>query len=100
MPGSSGQCDKPNPAESRPIVELLRDAIRRLESVSDSARLDAELLLARAIDMPRSYLIAHPEDRLDLAAIDRLEQTLERRLAGEPMAYIRGTQEFWSPARP
>jgi release factor glutamine methyltransferase len=96
MPGSPDQCDKPKSAESRPIAELLRDAARRLESVSDSARLDAELLLARAIDMPRSYLIAHPDDRLDLAAIGRLEQTLERRLAGEPMAYIRGTQEFWS----
>jgi len=78
------------------IDAILDDAARRLESVSDSARLDAELLLARAIDMPRSYLFAHPEDELDELAAERFEQALGRRLDGEPMAYITGTREFWS----
>lgn len=68
----------------------------RLRSVSESARLDAELLLARSIDMSRSYLFAHPEDTLDDAALERLEQTLEQRLAGAPIAYITGIKEFWS----
>jgi release factor glutamine methyltransferase len=96
MPAPAGQSGNPQPPEARSIAELLRDTLRRLEPVSDTPRLDAELLLARAIDMPRSYLIAHPEDTLDPAAIGRLEDSLARRLAGEPMAYIRGTQEFWS----
>lgn len=78
------------------IDAVLDDAARRLESVSDSARLDAELLLARAIDMPRSYLFAHPEDVLDELAAGRFEQALGRRLDGEPMAYITGSREFWS----
>lgn len=78
------------------IDAVLGDAARRLESVSDSARLDAELLLARAIDMPRSYLFAHPEDELDDLAAERFEQALGRRLDGEPMAYITGSREFWS----
>ena len=78
------------------IEQALRNAAARLAEVSNSARLDAELLLARAIDMPRSFLFAHPEDTLDDATIERLGQTLERRLAGEPMAYITGTREFWS----
>ncbi|MEO1204173.1 MAG: peptide chain release factor N(5)-glutamine methyltransferase, partial [Pseudomonadota bacterium] len=68
----------------------------RLEAVSESPRLDAEILLGRSIDMPRSYLFAHPEDELDEAAVERLEQTVARRLAGEPMAYITGIKEFWS----
>ncbi|MDH3532353.1 MAG: peptide chain release factor N(5)-glutamine methyltransferase [Gammaproteobacteria bacterium] len=72
------------------------EAAEQLASVSESARLEAELLVARAIDMPRSYLFAHPEDILDEAAQERLEASLERRLAGEPMAYITGTKEFWS----
>jgi len=83
-------------SEEASIEQVLRDAAARLAEVSDSARLDAELLLARAIDMPRSYLFAHPEDTLDLASLERLEQTLERRLTGEPMAYITGSREFWS----
>lgn len=78
------------------IADAILDATSRLQRVSDSARLDAELLVARAIDMPRSYLFAHPEDELDDAAAARLEDTLRRRLAGEPMAYIHGIKEFWS----
>jgi len=83
-------------SEEISIENALHHATRQLEGVSDSARLDAELLLARAIDMPRSFLFAHPQDELDTASLDRLAQTLERRLAGEPMAYISGIKEFWS----
>lgn len=78
------------------IREVLEDATRRLEALSESARLDAELLLARAIDMPRSYLFAHPEEQLDELTVGRFREALDRRLAGEPMAYITGTREFWS----
>ena len=78
------------------IRAILEDAARRLEALSESPRLDAELLLARAIDMPRSYLFAHPEEPLDELAIRRFEEMVGRRLAGEPMAYITGVREFWS----
>ncbi len=78
------------------IESLLQSATARLRAVSDSARLDAELLLARSIDVPRSYLFAHPEDTLDEAALGRLERSLRRRIDGEPMAYITGTREFYS----
>lgn len=46
--------------------------------------------------MPRSYLFAHPEDTLDDLAMARLDESLARRAAGIPMAYITGTREFWS----
>jgi len=78
------------------IENALSDAILRLRTVSDAARLESELLLARAIDMPRSFLFAHPEDVLDVGALQRLEAAVARRLAGEPMAYITGSREFWS----
>lgn len=78
------------------IEDAIAETTDRLREVSESARLDAELLIARAIDMPRSYLFAHPEDVLDDAALQRLERTVERRLSGEPMAYISGIKEFWS----
>lgn len=82
--------------ESAPISEMLASAAATLGPVSDCARLEAETLLARAIDVSRAYLFAHPEDRLDWAAEIRLQAMLARRLAGEPIAYITGTQEFWS----
>ena len=78
------------------IDAAIEDARTQLAAVSDSARLDAEILLARTIDVPRSYLVAHPEDTLDGAARERLAKLLDRRIAGEPLAYITGIKEFWS----
>jgi release factor glutamine methyltransferase len=78
------------------IEVALADAIKRLTPVSDSPRLDAELLLARALDVPRSYLFAHPEDELDAAAVGRFLTTIESRTEGAPLAYITGQKEFWS----
>ncbi len=72
------------------------EAVDRLSATSDSARLDAEILLCQCIDMARSYLFAHPEDVLDALAIDRFDKLLQRRIAGEPIAYIVGVREFWS----
>jgi len=78
------------------IDEALDGAILQLDAASDSPRLDAELLLARALDVQRSYLFAHPEDRMDPEARARFEAALSQRLDGMPMAYITGEKEFWS----
>jgi len=72
----------------------ITDAVERLALTSDSARLDAEILLCQTIDMPRSYLFAHPEDELDDLTKDRFETLLQRRINGEPMSYITGTKEY------
>ena len=82
--------------DDRRIDLILGDAVTRLAAASDSPRLDAELLLCHSIDLPRSYLFAHPEDVLDNTTFDRFDALLRRRLDGEPMAYIMGSKEFWS----
>ena len=74
----------------------IADAVKRLTVSSDSARLDAEILLCQTIDMPRSYLFAHPEDELDDLTRERFESLQARRIDGEPMSYITGVREFWS----
>lgn len=78
------------------IDEALEDATERLRTVSESPRLDAEVLLARALDVRSSYLFAHPEDTLDAAAIERYGQAVSRRADGVPLPYITGEKEFWS----
>ncbi len=78
------------------IDAALADGTERLRGVSDSPMLDAELLLARALDVPRTYLVAHPEDSLDPAAVERFFSSVERRSDGLPLAYISGEKEFWS----
>ncbi len=59
-------------------------------------RLDAELLLAAALGVPRSRLRAAPESQPDAAAAARFAGLLARRAAGEPIAYLLGRREFWS----
>lgn len=78
------------------IADALMRGTAALTEASESPRLDAELLLARAIDVRRSYLIAHPEDTLDPSAQSRYFDTIEKRRHGMPMAYITGEKEFWS----
>ncbi|HSC84795.1 MAG TPA: peptide chain release factor N(5)-glutamine methyltransferase [Pseudomonas sp.] len=63
---------------------------------SPSARLDAELLLAAALGKPRSYLRTWPEREPDAEQQAAFAAMLERRRAGEPVAYILGQQGFWS----
>jgi release factor glutamine methyltransferase len=78
------------------IESALAMATDRLQAVSESARLDAELLLSRALDVNRSYFFAHPEDTLDPHASKRFLSLVARRASGEPMSYITGEREFWS----
>jgi release factor glutamine methyltransferase len=78
------------------IDAALERAVEALRPVSESPRIDAELLLARALDVARSYLYAHPEDELDDAAIGRFLDAVGRRGQGLPLAYITGEKEFWS----
>jgi release factor glutamine methyltransferase len=63
---------------------------------ADSPRLEAELLLAHVLQRPRSYLAAHPEGTLGRIEAARYRELLQRRTAGEPMAYLTGEREFWS----
>lgn len=69
---------------------------QRLASVSSSARLDSEILLAYVLQVPRSYLLAFPERVLTLAETQVLEKLVAERQQNVPIAYLVGTQEFWS----
>jgi len=59
-------------------------------------RLDAELLLAHVLNVSRAAVIARDERVLTPEELGDFERLLERRVAGEPLAYLTGTKEFWS----
>lgn len=65
-------------------------------ALGGEARVEAELLLARALGRPRAWLIAHAHDRIDAAAAAAFAALLARRIAGEPVAYLLGRRGFWS----
>jgi release factor glutamine methyltransferase len=78
------------------IDELLVSITQRLAAVSDSARLDAEVLLCHLLVQGRAFLYTWPERELTSGQCQQLELLVARRLAGEPVAYIIGYREFWS----
>ncbi|WP_430459917.1 peptide chain release factor N(5)-glutamine methyltransferase [Thalassolituus sp. LLYu03] len=74
----------------------LLNARALLAPVSESARLDAELLLACAVQKDRTWLYTWADKELDNAMVEQAEALLARRLKGEPVAYITGERDFWS----
>jgi release factor glutamine methyltransferase len=75
------------------IARGLREAAQAFEAISDTPRLDAELLLAHALGINRETLLLDPPD-IDVP--DSFAALVERRAAGEPIAYITGRRGFWT----
>jgi len=78
------------------IGSSIRWASSQFASCSDSARLDAELLLAHCLDKPRSYLYSWPEEELSDSCWQSYQQLVQRRLEPTPIAYLLGRREFYS----
>lgn len=74
------------------ISDALRDAATRLAATSDTARLDAELLMAHALGISRSDLLLR---RMADAPPPYFASLVARRLEHEPVAHITGQQEFF-----
>lgn len=80
-----------NLAEQGRVRDLLALAARQ-----GLARLDAELLLAALLRVPRAQLLAFDERVVAPLSAAMFQAGVERRAAGEPLAYITGVKEFWS----
>jgi release factor glutamine methyltransferase len=78
-----------------PINDTLRDAQIKLEQTSNSAKLEAEVLLAHTLGCDRTYLRTWPEKSLSPEQQTLFQQLINRRCTGEPVAYITGKREFW-----
>lgn len=78
------------------IQEWLDDVTKKLaNSGSNSARLDALVLLEYALVTPRVTLLTHPETDLPATTLVRLDKALQQRLDGVPIAYITNKKEFY-----
>lgn len=81
------------------VRDTLLWAAQQLAALSHgSPRLEAELLLCDATGLDRVRLMAWPESEVGDSDLARFRAMVERRLAGEPIAYIRGRQAFWDIA--
>lgn len=71
-------------------------AMEKLSSTSDTAQLDAEILILHALRQDKAYLYAHSEEKLSPEQLQQFDQLIEQRKQGFPIAYLTGTREFWS----
>jgi release factor glutamine methyltransferase len=78
------------------ISEVTKAEAAIATSGSASPRLDAELLMAHALSMPRSELYSSGDANMSDGARLRYWSLVDRRVKAEPMAYIIGKREFWS----
>lgn len=77
---------------------LLQDAARLTEALAinpDSARIEIQCLLQQVLNVPRAWLLAHSEHYPNETEQIRYHELLQRRLRGEPVAYLLGEREFF-----
>jgi release factor glutamine methyltransferase len=67
-----------------------------LDAISDSARLDIELILCHVLQKNRTYLFTWPDKVLSPEQAETFQVFFNRRKSGEPIAHILGQREFWS----
>jgi len=78
-------------------LESLNQTTNRLKVHRvENPRLNAELLLARSLNLSREGLYRSLHDLLQEKERETLEKMTQRRISGEPLQYILGQQEFWS----
>ena len=78
------------------IASLLTHYTRKLSLVSDHPKADAQSLICYVLNVTPSYLYTWPEKVLTLKQQQLLEDLIQQRLTGKPIAYIVGKQGFWS----
>ncbi len=81
---------------SSSLQTCLQHATKILEKNTQTAHLDAALLLAYVLNVSRAYLIAHAERELTAAEYAAFFNCIDKRRQGVPIAYLTGRQAFWS----
>jgi release factor glutamine methyltransferase len=74
---------------------LLSEITSRLQSHSETPKLDAQVILAHILGRNRAWIIAHPEAQLNQVESQQLATTMHRLETGEPLPYVLGHWEFY-----
>ncbi len=83
------------PVVAARLKQALTDGAGALRNTSPTPRLDAEVLLAHALQCPRSHLYTWPDARIPPRESATFDTLIDKRRRGVPVAYLRGRQEFW-----
>jgi len=78
-----------------PLGQLHKDAVAHLNGYSESARLDADLIICHILNISRSALITQDQTEIENSQAEQIQALLDKRKDSYPMAYITGTRHFW-----
>ncbi len=79
------------------LKELYGSALKKLKRAGvESPELEARIFIKKALGATDAYIYAHPESSVNSGALAAFDSLIERRLAGEPVAYILEEKEFYS----
>ncbi len=81
---------------SKEITQLIEWGGEQCHKISESSRLDAEILLTYVLNKPRSYCRTWPDKEVSSAQINAYKELIAQRLKPTPIAYLIGYKEFWS----
>lgn len=77
-------------------IRVLQQCAQSKLAPDPLARLEAEILLCHALEVSRSFLFANPELEVPLKRRADFMNLLQRRIQGEPIAYLVGKRSFWT----
>lgn len=78
------------------MKQMKSKLVAELQIIGTSAVLEADMMIAAVCDIDRARCYADPDQELTAQQISQLNAFLQRRLSGEPLAYILEQQSFWS----
>lgn len=78
------------------IKAVINDAALAFRGMSDTAKLDAEILLLHVIEKPKAYLFTWPDAVLTPEQLEHFTSLVEKRLLGHPIAHLIGKRDFWT----
>lgn len=78
------------------LSTLIKNATQQLSETSDTAKLDAEVLLCHVLKKDRSYLISWPEKEIADTQLEPFQRLIKQRRQGHPVAHLIQQKEFWS----
>jgi release factor glutamine methyltransferase len=78
------------------LAEILNTCTESLNTHSDTPRLDAELLICHVLNIPKTKLFTDAEQRLESDKLTAINELVQQRITGQPVAYLVGYRDFWT----
>lgn len=77
------------------LQDVLDQVVEGLKGISESPRLDADLIISSVLSCRREDLYIKNQEQISSESLAQIFERTKRRALGEPMAYILGEKSFW-----